>query len=156
LAQQAFAGSQAAAMRLRVESNEMQGLSSTALLVLGDDIPQTGHTSSLMVSGNRMESSIPLRESLSVLESILFASVAAIVLTTCCVVAGNMILNTGDLEKERISLILLDPNSAPTPEIMVSANVFQGRTVIEPARYPASSNVPPPMNSWNFLNTVIF
>lgn len=168
LAQQGFAGSQAPPLRLRMDGNEMRGLSSIALLVLGNDMVQTPSVSSLMMSGNRMEVGMETRGRFTGLRAATqtstvgtirfippprFFSVytAAIVLLTRCVVTGNMILN----EQIDGASFLLEVGSSPTPEIMVSANVFQGRVTIQPPRYPSASNVPPPMNSWDFLNTVM-
>jgi hypothetical protein len=53
------------------------------------------------------------------------------------------------------SPITLNNNTVPSVEIMVSANVFQGEALVLPDRYPSGSNVPSPMDSWGFLNTVV-
>jgi hypothetical protein len=61
---------------------------------------------------------------------------------------------------KKVSFQLLSGESAPLtqtvppPEIMVSANVFQGQVAITPSRYPDATQVPAPMNTWDFLNTV--
>ena len=202
LAQQGFAGGAPnSSMRLRVDRNEMQGLSSVAVLVLGDDTALTPNTGSLIMSGNRLANSFSFifAEAHPSETSLLFYCTAAILLVDRCVVTGNMILNEGPLNTAtravlhganeasvsalagkvfratigpsakfivvRVSFFLddsaapspitLNNNTVPSVEIMVSANVFQGEALVLPDRYPSGSNVPSPMDSWGFLNTVV-
>jgi hypothetical protein len=60
----------------------------------------------------------------------------------------------------RLSFVLDDgqiPSPAstdPPPEILVASNLFQGRIRIRPNRFPPNTQIPPPMDSWEFLNTV--
>ncbi len=152
LAAQAFAGSQVPAMRLRVEDNETEHLTSSALFVLGADFVEARGASSLLASGNRMavktgEATVPGAI------GIFFSSAATVAAVTRALVNGNMFLNQGTI-KRKLSLLVIDP-VAPPPEIMVSANVCEGLLLVEPEHYPPSAGVPTPMDSWGFLNTVL-
>jgi hypothetical protein len=100
--------------------------------------------------------SVAFEEVNSLAESILFRSLATIALITRCLVTGNMLINQTAAKRDAFSLLVLDdPNTTPAPQVMVSANVLQGRMDVTPEHYPATSNVPAPMNSWQFLNTVL-
>ena len=131
----------------------------------GDDLVQNPKTSSVMITGNRVDAT-----SLCFGKPgawLCFVCVAAISSVTRCVLSSNMILNDAMIEGgpesglRRFCFLLDDGEGAPLaetvppPEIMVSGNVFQGRLAILPARYPSNTRVPAPMNSWDFLNTVI-
>jgi hypothetical protein len=155
LAQQGFAGALANATRLRVDASEMLGLSAPGLLFLGEDSLQTGETGSLMMSGNRLEGTIAIQSpAYAFLGDLLFVALAGISSLARCLVTGNTLVN--DLQGEgRLSLVV-DERIPQTPAIMLSGNLLQGRLDVLPnQRYPASLNVPYPMNSWDFLNTVI-
>jgi hypothetical protein len=168
LAQQGFVNAASSPMILRIGSNEMAGLSSPGVLILGDDQVLLPKTSSVMIIGNRVSASISglINRSLFADTEVelvaAFMCTGAIAAVTRCVISSNMFMNesTGKGDALRLSFFLDDGSGAPLtptvppPELMVSANLFQGRISILPARYPSSSSVPAPMNSWNFLNTV--
>jgi len=150
-------------------------------LVLWDDQLQNRNVSSLMMTGNRLDTRLIFgnedaarllydfwsneisRSNFSVYN---FNFGVNITWVTRCVISGNMILNqnasaSGQF-KNRASLLL---NNLPLPrpvttvppaEVMVSANVFQGLPVIIPQRsFPSDTKLYPPLNSWNFLNTIV-
>ena len=167
LGQQGFAGAAAGPLALRADANEMTGLVAPGLLVLAEDQVQNGVVSSLMMSGNRMTALIPAPLEGFDRPGVFFLATASIMLVTRCVVCGNMILNeapsTPAYTEKNLGPISLLLNSdegdalnyqAPLPEVSVSGNVFLGVTSIEPPRFAAASGVPPPMNQWNFLNTM--
>jgi hypothetical protein len=167
LAQQGFVGSPGSPLSLRMNDNEMQGLSSVGMMVMGDDSVENAKASSVMMTGNRLDALIrhPLRSRIAGLAAneSYFVCATTIVSVTRCVVSSNLIVNdaTTSVLARRSAFVLDDGAGAPLtptvppPEIIVSANVFQGSVAIEPARYPADAQVPAPMNSWDFLNTVI-
>jgi len=146
-------------LRLRMSDNEMLGLSSVGILVLGDDQVLDPKTSSLMMTGNRVTTTLEslIFEDLGKPDVSYFLFTTVISCLTRCVVSSNMIVNDasiGGFFEGRSSFWLDDSSGPPSPlaqtvpppEIMVSANVFQGGVVITPA---------PSTNSWNFLNTMI-
>jgi hypothetical protein len=141
LAQQGFAGLAFTAPALRIDSNEMAGLSSSAVVILSDDSVQNGHTSSLTMSGNRLAGDVPQM------------AVATLIGVSQCVVCGNTILNQDRNSDRRVALTLRD-SAVPTPQIAVTGNLFQGRAVISPQRYPSGSSLTYPLDSWDFLNTI--
>jgi hypothetical protein len=154
LAQQGYVSSGMTALRLRLDDNEMTGLTSAAGLILWDDQIQNGNTSSLMMSGNRWDAAVTLFEVIDRREetgSFYFMSVASIALVERCVVSGNMLLNEGkvtnqyDKRGRRYSLILdangdlVDLSPAhltymppPLTELSVAGNVFQGLAGVSP------------------------
>jgi len=181
LAQQSFASLAPAALQLRLADNELHSLTATGILVLWDDQLQNRNVSSLMMTGNRLDTRLIFgnedaarllydfwsneisRSNFSVYN---FNFGVNITWVTRCVISGNMILNqnasaSGQF-KNRASLLL---NNLPLPrpvttvppaEVMVSANVFQGLPVIIPQRsFPSDTKLYPPLNSWNFLNTIV-
>lgn len=154
LAQEGFILSPVSPLRLRMEDNEMQGLSAPGILVLGDDQVQNSKVSSVMMTGNRVVSTASGANL-----SLLSIYVALIVSVTRCVVSSNILVSEAS-DYKKVSFQLLSGESAPLtqtvppPEIMVSANVFQGQVAITPSRYPDATQVPAPMNTWDFLNTV--
>ena len=161
LSQQGFAPSATPIADLRVTANEMQGLSAPGVLILGDDQVQHPKISSLMLNDNRMQAAVglPAKSAFGGINAIYFVSVAAVSLVTRCVVSGNMVVNDAQSSaltdrQIRFSFVLNDAPD-PAPGILVAGNLFQGRLVIQPDRFPANTNVPAPMNSWNFLNTVL-
>ena len=172
LAEQAYAGLQLPAPQLRVDDNEMTGLTKPALIVLGEDSVANANTTSLMMTRNRLTSTIQgpelaglfaftglvsAAQNLLSFESsggfseIIFLSAVTFLQVSQCLVSGNIVVSDGSI---RIGLYLND-NLVATPQIMVSGNVFSGALSVLPPRYPANAAVPPPMNSWEFLNTVI-
>jgi hypothetical protein len=141
LAEQGFAGMTAMPPALRIDANEMGGLTSSGILLLGDDAVQNGHISSLMMSGNRLAGVVPQM------------AVAKLDDISRCVVSGNTILNLETKPDYRVSLEL-DDRTVPTPQIAVAGNLLQGLRKIFPSRYPDDSTLTYPMNSWDFLNTI--
>jgi len=147
LGQQAFANLAVLPLQVRVAENEMRGLSSIAVLLLGDDQIQNGKVSSLTMSGNRLNStSAGFTDGFSI-----FDSVVATTAVLRCTVSGNEILNTAS----RCSLCLANLANLK-PGVVVMSNLFQGYTRILPFRSQTDPNVPAPLNNWDYLNTVIY
>jgi hypothetical protein len=70
-----------------------------------------------------------------------------------CTVTGNQVLNEAPDETQNPKSLILLPR--PTPQrtlVAVTGNVFRGHPVLPP-RSDLSTNVPAPMNTWDFLNT---
>jgi hypothetical protein len=182
LAQQGFLGTNSLAMQLRVESNEMQALSSVGLMILGSDSVQNGAISSLIVTGNRLSGSLSLYQFIATNPNqdiktvftkasgafnrasyygLYIESLAFIFYVARCIVASNMIVNDASGES-RGSLLLLggtlnSPDAiTPPPEVSVTGNVFKGSLLVSPSRGDYFANVPYPMNTWDFFNTVIY
>jgi len=176
LGQQAFARPGPSTLDLRVDANEMAGLTAPGILVLAEDQLQDAVVSSLMMGGNRVAATVSVPKGGYDDPNAYFLSAASVLLVTRCVVAGNMILNAGTGTTEDVgghnvaegrqiplfplSLVLeQSPGGAPThmpaplPKVSVSGNVFLGQPVIYPPRFAPSSGVPSPMNTWEFLNT---
>jgi len=147
-------------LQLRVEDNEMQGLSLGAVLILGEDQIQNGKVSSLMMSGNRLASSIQLSPSFGpnqpfAATSDYFVVTAAIIAVSRCVVSENLITNEYSFGRAKCGTVAPVPNRAsfllddrppiPSVAIAVMSNVFQGAIWVSP---------PPNTNPWTFYNTV--
>jgi hypothetical protein len=100
-----------------------------------------------------------------------FAPAAIVAWVERCTITGNLILN--EQPRARIDIIgsivgiggpmslSLFPGTGspvaralPFAAVAVTGNLFQGRPVL-PQRQPFQPQVPPPMNTWEFLNTVI-
>src|SRR5262249_41172119 len=62
VAEQGYVGSAPMTPELRICDNEMHGLSTLAVLVLGDDQVQKTQVSSLMLNDNRLSATIPRQE----------------------------------------------------------------------------------------------
>jgi hypothetical protein len=175
LAQQAFASLANSPLRLRITDNELHGLSSLAFLVLWDDQLQNGNVSSLMMTGNRLDTLLRFgnlegfssnttvsARNASDVYYFYFLFAASVSLITRCVVSANMMLNqtTISVDQSRGSFLLNDTAlplpvaMIPAPQIAVMGNVFQGVVFIAPPRDALVSPAPAPMNTWDFLNTV--
>ena len=90
-----------------------------------------------------------------------FRSVVSIFSVARCVVANNMIIgNVADDRAGSLTLFagaLNTPTTlVPPPEISVMGNILRGFAQITPPRSEYLTGVPNPMNTWQFLNTVVF
>jgi hypothetical protein len=170
LSQQGYAD--LAPLQMRIADNEMHGLSSVAVLVLGEDQVQNGKVSSLMMTGNQLDSIIQLGPSfavsaqtslnLAVLPAAsradYFLVTAAIVSVRRCVVSANLITNEWTYGRQkcgatysipnRASFLLDDRPPLTAAEISVMSNTFQGMIWISP---PPNSQA---TNGWYFFNSV--
>jgi hypothetical protein len=137
-------------LRLRVTDNKMAGLSSSALLVLGSDDVFNANASSLLMSGNQLGTAINAANAPS---QSFFLCGAAIAQVSDCVVSSNMVANKGT--SQLCLSFYLDDTAVATPGMAIMGNLFDNCVMIAPERYAAASQVPAPMNSWSFLNTII-
>ena len=101
-------------------------------------------TSSVLLTANKFRNHIPTENKNNFLGTVLISDVER------CTVTGNLILNESPGEAA-ISLLI-----SKISAISVTGNIFDGK----PQQLPDRSNlgtppVPPPMNTWEFLNTVI-
>jgi len=119
-------------------------LSTTALLIWDWDIQQ-GSGGTMIMSANKIRNQSS------------FMSTAFLLQIEYCTVTGNLIFNEEQQEPTArgnyLSLILVPRPADKIPGVAVTGNVFQ-RTPFLPTR-PTLGNVPAPMNTWEFLNTVI-
>jgi Family of unknown function (DUF6519)/Malectin domain len=148
LAEQGFAQLPAMSRMTRITDNVMQGLSSISVLLLGDDSVYNGGASSLMMAGNRLDSTVATTRALNL------TTVVAVTDIFQCLLSSNVVICEQINSDFRRALVLND-EALPNPQIAVTGNIFQGSISIFPQRYPASENVPYPMSSWNFMNTVL-
>ena len=96
-----------------------------------------------------------------------FAPVALIVFVERCAITGNLILNEAlgakpGLDRSGLlgplSLVLYPIGqklpSLPGDPVAVTGNVFQNRPILPP-RMIAGATAPPPMDRWEFLNSLL-
>jgi hypothetical protein len=142
----------------------MTGLTGVAILVLWDDQAQNGNTSSLVMGGNRLDTTnfaLNYRSFLQGGAGRYFFSVATIALVSRCVASGNMLTNEGvqvaididvtveEAEFDRVSLILDAVGSiielseggetaiaGPATQLSVAGNVLQGVVYTFPPKDP--------------------
>lgn len=98
-------------------------------------------TSSVLLTANKFRNHIPTENKNNFLGTVWISDVER------CTVTGNLILN--ESPGEAISLVMSKISASS-----VTGNIFHGRP--EPDRSNLGTPpVPPPMNTWEFLNTVI-
>jgi hypothetical protein len=137
-------------LQLKVTDNAMSDLTSSALLVLGNDDLINTNSSSIMMSGNQLGTVITAPNAPN---QSYFLCAAAIAQVSQCVVSANMIANRGT---SSLNLsFYLDGSAVAAPQLAVMGNLFNNCIKIVPERYPVASQVPAPMNSWAFVNTVV-
>ncbi|MBU6399278.1 MAG: hypothetical protein KGS61_03085 [Verrucomicrobia bacterium] len=192
LGQQGFADLTVSPLQLRLDRNEMNGLSAPGVLVLGEDAVQNGKTGSLLLGGNRLDGTVtwgfPSRSAAfeagafhnflvqpvvsptgsqaagaavgavnPTIYSAFFGALATAVSVTRCVVSANLVTNEAANSQAgrdlvlRLGLIVFDALSL-APQIAVTGNVCQGFLVVFPFR--SFPGLTPPLNQWDFLNTV--
>jgi len=110
LGEQGFYPYASSPLELRFTDNTMNGGTAAALLVLGDDQPCNGRTSSILLTGNRLDATVPisLPSGVSAKANIrfyeyffetvpyrYFYGVGDVAGITRCVLSGNMVLNEG-------------------------------------------------------------
>jgi hypothetical protein len=166
LAEQGFATLTMPARQLRIAGNEMQGLTSTAVLLFGDDGVQNGLVSSLVMNGNRLDSTAVSPATSDQVQGqtpgdaiFYWLSTVAIAAVTRCVVSGNMATVSGwqigglfdffDLPWA----FLLDDTALPAAAVSVMANMFGAPMVVVPNRPAQIAALPNPAGTWQFLNT---
>jgi hypothetical protein len=151
----------AISLSLHVANNHIgavdaDGLSGTGLVVLDTDL-DTQSTLEMTANHIRTRSA--------------FAPAAFVGWVERCAITGNLILNEEPLLKldvfstfggaaGPISLSLFPGTGSPIARglqfaaVAVTGNLFQGRPILPP-RQPFNPAVPAPMNTWEFMNTVI-
>lgn len=122
----------------------MQDLATVAVLVLGDDEVQNAKVSSLMLTGNRLVSKI---HGLVSNDRNLFG-VASVIAVSRCVVSANMLLGG------QYAPVLFDAG-LPQAQVVVMSNLLDGRVSISPGRDSVIASAPYPMNTCEFVNTLV-
>ena len=147
----------------------MQGLSSPGLLLLGDDSIVNANVSSLLMTGNRINSLIDrdtkgneggllsaiqtgklsvAELEMELVDLLLFLFTVSIVQVSQCVVTSN-IITSGEL-----SFALYD-TSVASPQLVVMSNLFKGFMSVSPPNYPAMVLQAAPQACIALLNTMI-
>jgi hypothetical protein len=164
LAEQGFATLTMPSRQLRITDNEMQGLTSTAVLVFGDDRVQNGLVSSLIMNGNRLDSTATLPTATDQVQGQTFGAAtfywfatAAVANVTRCVVSGNMVTvagwQPGGFPIEIQHAFLLDDTALQAAAVSVIGNLFGAPMVVIPDRPPQIAALPNPAGTWQFLNS---
>lgn len=150
LAQQGYASLTYSPPQLRIQNNEMESLPSPCVMIWGDDSLMNGNLASLMMTGNRLSSTMysetatfylvilllagSLKLSPAVLAELLdlviFYCTVTIVQVSQCVISANMFLNTST--DVGLCFIAYDTPVA-TPELVTAGNLLKGGAGIFPA-----------------------
>jgi malectin (di-glucose binding ER protein)/uncharacterized protein DUF6519 len=141
LGSQPYASLQGDPIDARVDANDMKAMESTGALVLGFPSANAG---SLTMSGNVLRLTGARR-------GIFFFQAAAFVMDSgTATITGNQLMN----EAERGPCLLLwNSSQLAQQSVAVTGNVLRGYSVLPPRDLPGS--VPAPMNSWEFMNTML-
>ncbi len=109
-------------------------------------------TSSVLLTANKFRNHITTENKNNFLGTVSISDVENCTVSISdvehCTVTGNLILNESP-GKAAISLVMSEISASS-----VTGNIFHGRPVL-PDRSNLGTSVPPPMNTWEFLNTVI-
>ena len=168
LAEQGYAGLTLTPPQLRVQDNEMQGLPSACLMILGDDSVMNANVSSLLMTGNRLSSTInnetfleylesmarvaPSAEVNALVELMAFFCTVTIIQVSQCLVSANMILNAS---KDTSVSFVLNDDPVASPQLAVMSNLFKGFMAVIPKDYPATALQAAPQGCTELLNTMI-
>ncbi|HEX4004722.1 MAG TPA: DUF6519 domain-containing protein [Acidobacteriaceae bacterium] len=153
---------------LRIQDNEMQGLTAPALLLLGDDSDANENVSSLLMTGNRLNSNISVQDdgfgaglkgaragdaTLGDLEAE-FLDLFFFLFTVTIVQVGQCLVSSNIIGSSEFSLVLYD-QAITAPQISVMSNLFNGYMSVDPPAYPASPGVAAPAAVRGLLNTMV-
>lgn len=109
-------------------------------------------TRSVLLTANKFRNHIPGENKNSFARTVSISNIERCTVSISdvehCTVTGNLILNESSGEAA-ISLLM-----SKISAISVTGNIFHGRPEL-PDRSNLGTSVPPPMNTWEFLNTVI-
>ena len=112
---------------------------STALLIIDADDTTD---SQVTITSNRLRSQSS-------------SATAGVFFVNRCAVTGNLVLNE---EPKKHSLYLLAPNQPSPPKVLpktaITGNVFKGPPFLAAPRPVFTPPAPPPMNKWEFFNTM--
>jgi hypothetical protein len=151
-----FLGIDRLSLSLHVSGNDIdtliaegsQVLSGSSLVVAGNKRPEDNRdrftTSSVLLTANKFRSYIPEENSSFSRGTVLISNVER------CIVTGNLILNEAFTAINSLRIQDVPAGAA----ISVTGNIFRGNPRLPP-RSNLDPSVPPPMNTWEFLNTVI-
>lgn len=138
-------------------SNESQVLSGPSLVVAGNQrrnaVPgprDRSTSSSVILTANKFRNHIEQDSQGEFLGTVLIVDVER------CTITGNLILNEG----EGGHSLEIRQSSTNGPTVAVTGNFFKGQPFSDgqtglPPRSGSAASAPPPMNTWEFLNTVI-
>lgn len=142
LGAQPFAGASGPAPDVRVDANHMSGLDTAGLLIFSS--PDPALQGSVTMNGNVVRLAAPRGQG----TFSFFVSTTCLLGTKIATVTGNQLLNA-NLEGLGLLIAMADQQF---PKAAITGNVLNGRCML-PARNLGTA-VPPPMNSWEFMNTL--
>lgn len=135
LGEQGFAALAVSPLQLRLTDNEMQGLSGTGVLILGDDSVENANSSSLMMNGNRLDGAIA--PPFSFLTGSRFSSVNRFAFA-----ARSNAVSIGDAPVSSIPISSIPISSTPVGGVPVSSAPVGGAPV-SPAPVQTFFSTPP-------------
>jgi hypothetical protein len=157
--------------QLRAQNNELHGLSSPGLLILGSDSIANGNSGSLMMTANRVDGEVTENDTftnspfaggsetsfrnlaIGYFPS-MFYYLVTVVSVSRAVVSANMVTNGNLIDGYGPSLYLND-GTVQKAGISVMSNTLAGRMSVAPARNITDSSLDALLLSWNFLNTIV-
>ena len=142
LGAQPFAGASGPAPDVRVDANHMSGLDTAGLLIFSS--PDPALQGSVTMNGNVVRLAAARGQG----TFSFFVSTTCLLGTKIATVTGNQLLNA-NLEGLGLLIAMADQQF---PKAAITGNVLNGRCML-PARNLGTA-VPPPMNSWEFMNTL--
>ena len=167
--------------RWRFDSNEMQGLTATAILLLDDDNLYNDNSGSVMLTGNRIDGQIQeqrfFAEDLAVTsqtaakapaanlteqggivarESFItdFVYLVAVSAVSRAVIASNMVTNGNNATGDYGDCLIVSNSGVQEAFLTIMSNLFAGYINV-PARAISDTSLDAFAQSWDFLNTTL-
>jgi Family of unknown function (DUF6519)/Malectin domain len=167
--------------RWRFDSNEMQGITATAILLLDDDNLYNQSSGSLMLTGNRIDGQIERQyyyaagnlaanaqaatksraeaapsETISAFEFNVsgFLALVAVSAVSRAVITSNMLTNGNSITGGYGECLIVSNSSVEEAFLTIMSNLFAGFIDV-PARNINDSTLDSFAQSWDFLNTTI-
>jgi Family of unknown function (DUF6519)/Malectin domain len=160
LAWQSYATLGFSTTQLRIQNNEMRGLTALGVLVLGGDSVANGNSGTLIMNGNHIEGLIELDSDFANFSERsryiprLFAFLVGVIQVSRSVVSANIVTNGDPVNGYGASLYLNDL-AVQQAAISVMNNVLAGGMLVSPVRNLFDPNLDAYVQSWNFLNTIV-
>jgi len=174
LAMQGYANLGFSQPQLRVQNNELHGLTAPGLLIFESDSIVNDNSGSLVMTANRIEGEIVAnstfanidgaqgaetnlnREAVSVIGYFpsMYYYLVIVVSVSRAVVSANLVTNGNFTDGFGPSLYLND-DLVQQAVISVMSNTLSGRLLVVPGRNINDSTLDAYAQSWNFLNTIV-